>query len=243
MISLRGLTKRREGRDVLGGVTTTFARGEITAVVGPSGGGKTTLLRCVVGLDAFDAGEIQACGQSLGPSSRGSQKAALSEVRRRVGLVFQSFHLFGHRTALGNIIEAPVQVKGASVAEASARGHALLERVGLGHRAAAYPHELSGGEQQRVAIARALAMEPDVLLLDEPTSALDPERTAGLFEILGGLREDGKTLVIVTHEMAFAAKVADRVVVLHGGEVVEEGAPAEVLRAPKDVRTRAFLAV
>jgi polar amino acid transport system ATP-binding protein len=160
-----------------------------------------------------------------------------------VGLVFQSFHLFGHRTALGNIIEAPVQVKGASVAEASARGHALLERVGLGHRAAAYPHELSGGEQQRVAIARALAMEPDVLLLDEPTSALDPERTAGLFEILGGLREDGKTLVIVTHEMAFAAKVADRVVVLHGGEVVEEGAPAEVLRAPKDVRTRAFLAV
>jgi len=243
MIALVGLTKRREGRDVLGAVTTRFARGEITAVVGPSGGGKTTLLRCVVGLEAFDAGEIQACGQHLGPRSKGAQRATLAEVRRRVGLVFQSFHLFGHRTALGNVIEAPVHVKRASVAEASARGRALLERVGLAHRAAAYPHELSGGEQQRVAIARALAMEPDVLLLDEPTSALDPERTAGLLEILGALREEGKTLVVVTHEMAFAARIADRIVVLHGGEVVEEGAPAEVLSAPKDPRTRAFLAV
>jgi len=243
MISFARVTKRREGRDVLSAVSARFGRGEITAVVGPSGGGKTTLLRCVVGLDAFDAGEIQACGQSLGPGPAGAQKAALALVRRRVGLVFQAFHLFGHRTALGNVIEAPVHVKRASVALASERGRALLDKVGLGHRASAYPHELSGGEQQRVAIARALAMEPDVLLLDEPTSALDPERTAGLFEILGALREEGKTLVLVTHEMAFAARIADKVVVLHGGEVVEEGAPADVLRAPKDPRTRAFLAV
>jgi ABC-type polar amino acid transport system ATPase subunit len=243
MIALVGVTKRHEGRAVLDRVSMRFAEGRITAVVGPSGGGKSTLLRCIVGLEAFDAGEIQAFGHCLGPSPLDDQKARLAEVRRRVGLVFQAFHLFGHRTALGNVTEAPVHVKNMGVAEASARGRALLEKVGLAHRASAYPHELSGGEQQRVAIARALAMEPDALLLDEPTSALDPERTAGLFEILQGLREERKTLVIVTHEMTFAARIADHVVVLHGGEVVEEGAPAEVLRAPKDPRTRAFLAV
>jgi ABC-type polar amino acid transport system ATPase subunit len=243
MIELMGLTKRHDGRAVLAGVTTRFARGRITAVVGPSGGGKSTLLRCIVGLEAFDAGEVLACGQRVGPLPLGEQKAKLAEVRRRVGLVFQAFHLFGHRTALGNVVEAPIHVKKASVSAAMAEGRALLEKVGLAHRAAAYPHELSGGEQQRVAIARALAMEPDALLLDEPTSALDPERTAGLFDILGTLREEGKTLVIVTHEMAFAARIADHVVVLHGGEVVEEGAPKDVLAAPKDARTRAFLAV
>jgi polar amino acid transport system ATP-binding protein len=243
MIELVGLTKRRDGRAVLGGVTTRFVRGRITAVVGPSGGGKSTLLRCIVGLEAFDAGEVKACGQCVGPLPLGAQRAKLAEVRRRVGLVFQAFHLFGHRTALGNVIEAPIHVKKTSAPAAAAAGRALLEKVGLAHRADAYPHELSGGEQQRVAIARALAMDPDALLLDEPTSALDPERTAGLFEILGTLREEGKTLVIVTHEMAFAARIADQVVVLHGGEVVEEGTPKDVLAAPKDARTRAFLAV
>ncbi len=243
MIATTSLTKEHDGRRVLAGVTTRFDVGRVTAVVGPSGGGKSTLLRCIVGLEAHDAGEIVAFGHRLGPGPLGREKRALAAIRRRVGLVFQDYGLFAHRTALGNVIEAPVHVKKVSMKEATLRAYDLLEKVGLAHRADAYPREMSGGEQQRVAVARALAMDPEALLLDEPTSALDPERTAGLVAICRALRADGKTLVLVTHEMRFAEEVADRVVVLHGGTVVEEGSAAEVLRAPKDARTRAFLAV
>jgi polar amino acid transport system ATP-binding protein len=243
VIATTGLTREHAGRRILAGVTTRFEAGRVTAVVGPSGGGKSTLLRCIVGLEEHDAGEILAFGHRLGPGSLRGEKAALAGIRRCVGLVFQDYGLFGHRTAIGNVIEAPVHVKKVSVKDATARAEQLLENVGLAHRAYAYPYELSGGEQQRVAIARALAMDPEALLLDEPTSALDPERTAGLLAICRALRDEGKTLVLVTHEMRLAEELADRVVVLHGGSLVEEGTAAEVLRAPRDAKTRAFLAV
>jgi len=243
VISTSGLTKEHAGRWVLAGVTTRFEEGRVTAVVGPSGGGKSTLLRCIVGLEEHDAGNVVAFGHCLGPGPLRREKAALAGIRRSVGLVFQDYGLFAHRTALGNVIEAPVHVKKASPEEATLRARDLLDKVGLAHRAHAYPREMSGGEQQRVAIARALAMDPRALLLDEPTSALDPERTVALLAICRALRESGKTLVLVTHEMRVAEELADHVVVLHEGSVVEEGPPSEVLRAPQDARTRAFLAV
>jgi ABC-type polar amino acid transport system ATPase subunit len=218
VIATTGLTREHAGRRILAGVTTRFEAGRVTAVVGPSGGGKSTLLRCIVGLEEHDAGEVVAFGHRLGPGSLRGEKAALAAIRRCVGLVFQDYGLFGHRTAIGNVIEAPVHVKKVSVKYATARAEQLLENVGLAHRAHAYPHELSGGEQQRVAIARALAMDPEALLLDEPTSALDPERTAGLLAICRALRDEGKTLVLVTHEMRLAEALADRVVVLYGGK-------------------------
>jgi polar amino acid transport system ATP-binding protein len=196
-----------------------------------------------VGLEEHDAGDVLAFGHRLGPGPLRHEKAALAGIRRSVGLVFQDYGLFGHRTALGNVIEAPVHVKKVNLVEATAHAHDLLDKVGLAHRAHAYPREMSGGEQQRVAIARALAMDPRALLLDEPTSALDPERTVALLAICRALRESGKTLVLVTHEMRVAEELADHVVVLHEGSVVEEGPPSEVLRAPQDARTRAFLAV
>jgi polar amino acid transport system ATP-binding protein len=242
VIATTGLTKKQSGRLVLAGVTTRFEEGRITAIVGPSGGGKSTLLRCIAGLEEHDAGEVIVFGHRLGPGPVARDKSALAGIRRCVGFVFQDYGLFGHRTALGNVIEAPVHVKKQSTREATAHAQDLLERVGLPHRMHAYPQEMSGGEQQRVAIARALAMDPEALLLDEPTSALDPERTAGLVTILRALRDEGKTLVLVTHEMRLARELADRVVVLHEGSVVEEGSPSLVLRAPTDARTRAFLA-
>ncbi|WP_224364537.1 amino acid ABC transporter ATP-binding protein [Hyalangium versicolor] len=241
MIEVRELTKRYADRTVLDGISATFARGEVVALLGPSGGGKSTLLRCLNGLESFDAGSVRVGDCALEPGLGRGQSAQLWNIRRRVGFVFQQWNLFAHRTALGNVIEAPVHVKGQSVKEATERAKALLAKVGMSHREGAYPSEMSGGEQQRVAIARALAMEPEVLLMDEPTSALDPERVGDLVALLERLRSEGLTMVTVTHEMRFAQALASRVLVLHGGHIIEEGAPGEVLARPRHERTRAFL--
>jgi ABC-type polar amino acid transport system ATPase subunit len=243
MIQVTKLSKRYAERTILDDLSLQFEGGQVAAIVGPSGGGKSTLLRCVNGLERFDAGEVRVHDIAFGPGDTKECRRAQAAIRLRVGFVFQDWNLFAHRTALGNVIEAPVHVKKVPVAEATARGNDLLSKVGLAHRAGAYPHEMSGGEQQRVAIARALAMNPDALLLDEPTSALDPERTGEVLGVLRLLAKEGCTMILVTHEMAFAREVSHRIVVLHGGKVVEDGTPAEVLGAPKDARTRAFLRV
>jgi polar amino acid transport system ATP-binding protein len=228
MIAIEGLVKRRAERVVLGGVTVRFAEG-VTCVVGPSGGGKSTLLRCIDGLEDFDAGLVRVGDTTLGPGPEAMQRAERLAVRRRVGFVFQHFHLFSHRTALGNVVEAPMVVGGLSRRDAETRAMALLEKVGVAHRANALPHELSGGEQQRVAIARALAMNPEALLLDEPTSALDPERKEDVLALLRTLACEGTTMIVVTHEIAFARELADEVVVLDGGAIVDRGPAASVL--------------
>ncbi|NVJ26060.1 amino acid ABC transporter ATP-binding protein [Myxococcus sp. AM011] len=241
MIEVKDLCKRYDGRAVLDGINASFAPGEVVALVGPSGGGKSTLLRCLNGLEPFDSGSIRVGGDVLEPGALRARGTQVSNIRRRVGFVFQQWHLFAHRTALGNITEAPRYVRGLDAKAAMALGRALLEKVGLSHREGAYPSELSGGEQQRVAIARALAMEPEALLLDEPTSALDPERVGELVELLSRLRDDGLALVTVTHEMRFARELCSRMLVLHGGRILEEGTPAQVLERPRHERTRAFL--
>ena len=228
MITIARLTKRYEALTVLQDVSVRFAKGHVIALVGPSGGGKSTLLRCINGLEEFQAGEVRVDDVTLGAGR--CTRGALLAVRQRVGFVFQHFNLFAHRTALGNVIEAPVHVRKLPLAEATLRGEALLERVGMIHRRAAYPHELSGGEQQRVAIARALAMEPGALLLDEPTSALDPSLRAEVLAVLAKLAAEGTTMIIVTHEMSFARDVADRVVVLDNGRIQEDGSPREILK-------------
>jgi polar amino acid transport system ATP-binding protein len=241
MIDVQGLEKRYGDRTVIAGVSVSFNKGQVVCLIGPSGGGKSTLLRCLNGLESFDGGTITVGGEKLVPGGPRVNARALAGIRCRVGMVFQTWNLFAHRSAIGNIIEAPVHVKKVPVAEATERAHALLKKVGLGHRADAYPSEMSGGEQQRVAIARALAMDPEALLLDEPTSALDPERVGEVLDVLRALAEGGLTMLIVTHEMRFAKEVSDRVLVLHGGEVIEDGPPAEVLDRPQHERTRAFL--
>jgi ABC-type polar amino acid transport system ATPase subunit len=208
IIEVKQLTKTYGDRPILAGISATFSKGQVISLIGPSGGGKSTLLRCLNGLEEFDGGEIAIVGERLGPGRGRANARALAAIRGRVGMVFQQWNLFAHRTALGNVIEAPVYVKGAPLAEATARARQLLARVGLSHRADAYPHEMSGGEQQRVAIARALAMDPEVLLLDEPTSALDPERVGEVLDVLRGLADDGLTMLIVTHEMRFARSPA-----------------------------------
>ncbi|MBL8605654.1 MAG: amino acid ABC transporter ATP-binding protein [Myxococcales bacterium] len=241
MINVESLTKTYGPRTVLNGVSVAFEKGQVVSLIGPSGGGKSTLLRCLNGLEEFHGGAITIGRDVLKPGGAAVNKKALASIRQRVGMVFQTWNLFPHRTALGNVIEGPVHVKGLAVAEATARAEALLERVGLSHRKAAYPGEMSGGEQQRVAIARALAMEPEALLLDEPTSALDPERVGEVLDVLTGLAKDGLTMMVVTHEMRFAREVSHRTLVLHGGQIIEDGPPAEVIDNPKHERTRAFL--
>jgi len=242
VVAVRGLESRLGGKSVLGGIDLEVRRGEVVAVIGPSGSGKTTLLRAMNYLTPFAAGEVEIAGHRLRPGmSERTDAAALRAVRCRVGMVFQSFHLFPHFTALGNVAEAPRHVLGLTPAAADARARALLERVGLAAFAEASPHTLSGGQQQRVAIARALAMEPVVLLLDEPTSALDPRLVGEVLAVVADLAAGGQTMVIVTHEIGFARRVADRVVVLAGGRIVESGTPEEVLDRPQAVETRALL--
>ena len=241
MINVRTLCKRHGARTILADVTATVAKGEIVAIVGPSGGGKSTLLRCLNHLEWFDAGLIEIAGFTLRPGPAGADPTTLSRLRTKVGMVFQPWNLFPHLTALANITLAPRVVRGVAAPVAAAEARALLARVGLGDRAGAYPHELSGGQQQRVAIARALAQAPEVLLFDEPTSALDPERVGEVLDVLTALAKGGLTMLVVTHEMRFAREVSDRVLVLHGGAVIEDGAPAEVLDRPQHERTRAFL--
>jgi ABC-type polar amino acid transport system ATPase subunit len=233
MITIDAVAKRFGTRTVLGGVTVRFKRGRVSAIVGPSGGGKSTLLRCINGLERFDAGKITVAGLDLGPQKgqrpTRTERTTLGAIRQRVGMVFQQYGLFSHMSAIDNVIEAPVHVRGMPPAEARERAKVLLERVGVWHRRSAFPRELSGGEQQRVAIARALAMDPEALLLDEPTSALDPERKVEVVKVLRDLAKDGTTMVIVTHEPAIVRDIADFAVSLREGRVVTEGSPSEVL--------------
>ncbi len=233
-------------REVLHGITLTIEPGQVVALLGPSGSGKSTLLRAINHLETVDQGEITIDGEFIGYEQRGDLLYELPEKRvlqrrTRVGMVFQNFNLFPHLTALENIIEAPIALKRSARTEAIARARELLERVGLADHAEHYPRQLSGGQQQRVAIARALALDPDVLLFDEPTSALDPELVGEVLSVIRDLAHGGTTLIIVTHEIGFAAEVADHVIFIDGGRIVEQGPPAQVLRSPEQARTQEFL--
>jgi len=231
---------------VLKGIDLEVSPGEVVCVIGPSGSGKSTFLRCLNHLEKISAGRLSLDGELVGYQERGGRLHELHEKqiaaqRREVGMVFQRFNLFPHQTALENVMEAPLRVKRENRAEVAQRAQDLLARVGLGDRGASYPAQLSGGQQQRVAIARALAMRPKLMLFDEPTSALDPEMVGEVLDVMRGLAQDGMTMIVVTHEMGFAREVGDRVVFMDDGLVVEQGPPAQVLGAPKQERTRAFL--
>lgn len=241
-ITVKDLTKRYGSNLILDGITLDVTAGETVALIGPSGGGKSTLLRCLNCLNTFDAGQIQVGPHTLHPHSDGViPMAEALQVRRLLGMIFQDFQLFPHLTALQNVIEAPVQVLRQTPAAARERGLQLLDRVGLSARTNAYPHQLSGGQKQRVAIARALAMEPKGLLCDEITSALDPELKGEVLDVLEDLKKEGLTLLMVTHEIGFARRAADRVVVLAGGKIIENGPPSQVIDAPQTTRTQTFL--
>lgn len=242
LIEIADLTKSFGDRLVLDQVSLSVKAGETLAVLGPSGGGKSTMLRCINGLNSWDAGEVRVGAHVMRAGGNGEAAERVRQVRRLVGMVFQDYQLFPHLTALENVIEAPLHVRGIQRAEAVEAGRALLARVGLGDRAAAYPEQLSGGQKQRVAIARALAMQPQGLLCDEITSALDPELKHEVLSVLEDLKRDGLTLVMVTHEIGFARRAADRIVVLADGRIIEDGPPSQVLDAPKTERTRQFLA-
>ncbi|MBB1049691.1 amino acid ABC transporter ATP-binding protein [Dietzia sp. CW19] len=231
---------------VLKGIDIEVAAGEVLCLVGPSGSGKSTFLRCINHLERVDAGRLYVDGDLVGYREKGDKLYEISprhaaRQRRDIGMVFQHFNLFLHRTALENVIEAPMLVKGESRAEASERARALLEKVGLSEKADAYPAQLSGGQQQRVAIARALAMEPKLMLFDEPTSALDPELVGEVLGVMRDLADAGMTMIVVTHEMGFAREVADTIAFMDDGVVVEAGRPSEVLVTPAHQRTRDFL--
>jgi polar amino acid transport system ATP-binding protein len=232
---------------VLNGISFEVSAGEVCCIIGPSGSGKTTLLRCINRLEKIEGGMIYVAGRPVGVSVHGTKlremrPADLAAQRRDIGMVFQSFNLFPHKTVLANIIEAPMIVKKTPRKTAIADAHALLARVGLADKAAAYPDQLSGGQQQRVAIARSLAMNPKLMLFDEPTSALDPELVGEVLAVMKDLAEDGMTMIVVTHEMGFAREVADKVIFMDDGDIVETGTPAEVLANPQQPRTRSFLA-
>jgi len=234
-----GVDKHFGDHQVLRQVSLAIDEGECVAVIGPSGSGKSTLIRCINGLEPISAGSLTVLGRGVPTlDARG-----LTRLRGEIGMVFQSFNLYPHLTALQNITLAPRKAKGMAAAEAEALGRRLLERVHLADKAAAYPAQLSGGQQQRVAIARALAMTPRLLLFDEPTSALDPEMIREVLDVIGALAEDGITMAIVTHEMNFARSVADRVVFMDHGAIVEAGPPAQVMEAPRQARTRDFMAL
>ncbi len=247
MVRADGVRKHFGTVQVLRGVDLEVAPGEVACLLGPSGSGKSTFLRCINHLETVDGGSLRVDGHLVGYRQRGDKLYELKprEIaarRRDIGMVFQRFNLFAHMTALANVMEAPVRVLGESKAAARERARALLDRVGLGDKAGAYPAHLSGGQQQRVAIARALAMRPKLMLFDEPTSALDPELVGEVLDVMRGLAADGMTMVVVTHEMGFAREVADTVAFLDGGVVVEHGPPAQVLGGPRPERTRSFLA-
>jgi polar amino acid transport system ATP-binding protein len=236
MIELKGVHKSFGTHDVLRGVSASIAKGEVVCIIGPSGSGKSTLLRCINGLESYDAGEILVEGQKVDRSS-----PSIISVRTQVSMVFQRFNLFPHRTALENIIEGPIFVKREARAQAIERGRRLLSQVALAEKENAYPAQLSGGQQQRVAIARALAMQPKAILFDEPTSALDPELVGEVLGVMRKLADDGMTMVVVTHEMGFAKEVADRVLFIDGGDIVEQGSACEILNSPRHARTKDFL--
>lgn len=236
MIQITGLSKYFGDNQVLKSVSLQINKGEVVCLIGPSGSGKSTVLRCMNGLESYQGGEVKVFGQIVDQSS-----STIHDLRSRMGMVFQRFNLFGHRTVLENVMEGPVYVKKVSVQQARADALNLLDRVGLKDRADAYPAQLSGGQQQRVAIARALAMKPEAMLFDEPTSALDPELVGDVLDVMRSLAEEGMTMIVVTHEMGFAREVADRVCFLYDGVIVEEGLAEQVLGAPKHARTQDFL--
>jgi polar amino acid transport system ATP-binding protein len=239
-IKLSNVTKRFGERTILDSISLSIPAGETVALLGPSGGGKSTLIRCINGLNAFDGGEVQIGPHRLVAGSR-NRRAEVQQVRRGFGMIFQDFQLFPHLNVMDNVIEAPLRVLRLPRSEARTRAICLLERVGMAEHRSAYPQQLSGGQKQRVAIARALAMEPSGLLCDEITSALDPELKGEVLAVLEDLKRDRLTIVLVTHEIGFARRAADRVVVLCDGRILEEGPPAEVLNRPKTERMATFL--
>jgi len=247
IVRMRGVVKRFGDEVVLRGLDLDVRRGETLAVIGGSGSGKSTILRILMTLEGIDGGRVEIDGDSVFTEERDGREvpaseAHLREIRRKVGMVFQHFNLFPHMTALGNVMEAPRRVLGLPRAEAEARARELLARVGLAEKADAHPARLSGGQQQRVAIARALAMQPEIMLFDEVTSGLDPELVGEVLDVLRELARAGDmTMLIVTHQMHFAREIADRVVFLEGGRIVEEGAPEAIFTAPEKERTREFL--
>ena len=235
MIHVNNLHKSFGKNDVLKGINEHIKKGEVVVVIGPSGSGKSTFLRCLNLLEEPTSGEIVFEGNSIT-----DKKVDINKIREKMGMVFQQFNLFPHKTVLENLTIAPIKVKGISKAEAEKKAFELLERVGLTDKAKAYPSSLSGGQKQRIAIARALAMEPDVMLFDEPTSALDPEMVGEVLSVMKDLAKDGMTMVVVTHEMGFAKEVADRLLFVDGGKIIEDDKPEVVFEHPKNERAREF---
>jgi polar amino acid transport system ATP-binding protein len=246
MVKAEGVHKRFGRLEVLRGISLEVARGEVMCIIGPSGSGKSTFLRAINHLEKINSGRLWVDGKLVGYVQRGDKLHELhdrevSKRRAEIGMVFQRFNLFPHKTALENVIEAPRLVRGASKSQATEEAHALLERVGLADKLVSYPAQLSGGQQQRVAIARALAMKPKLMLFDEPTSALDPELVGDVLDVMRNLARDGMTMIVVTHEMGFAREVGDQLVFMDEGVIVEAGDPRAVLANPQHQRTQAFL--
>ncbi|GHH97595.1 amino acid ABC transporter ATP-binding protein [Neobacillus kokaensis] len=240
MISIKGLFKQFGQLEVLKGIDIKVEKGKVVVVIGPSGSGKTTMLRCLNVLETPSKGILSIGGQTLDFSQNVSKKN-IAAFRRLTGMVFQNYNLFPHMTALENVMEGPVIVKGENKQKARQRAQGLLEKVGLGDKVNYYPSQLSGGQQQRVGIARALAMEPEVMLFDEPTSALDPELVGEVLKVMKDLAKEGMTMIVVTHEMRFAREAADEVIFMDGGVVVERNKPDEMFTTPKEERTKKFL--
>jgi polar amino acid transport system ATP-binding protein len=236
MIELVDIHKRFGRNEVLKGISASVSKGEVVCIIGPSGSGKSTILRCINGLESYDGGDIRIDGMRVDRNA-----ASIVSIRTQVSMVFQRFNLFPHRTALENVVEGPVFVKKEPRAQAIERGRALLAQVGLMDKADSHPPQLSGGQQQRVAIARALAMQPKAILFDEPTSALDPELVGEVLSVMRKLADDGMTMLVVTHEMGFAREVADRVLFIDGGVIVEQGQARTMLNKPQHPRTLDFL--
>ena len=237
MIEASNLTKRFGDLEVFKDITVNVKKGEVLCIIGPSGSGKSTFLRCLNHLEEINGGKIVIEGEALDPKD----KKQMRSLTTKMGMVFQQFNLFPHMTVLQNVMEAPLVVRKEDKEVVLERAKKLIDKVGLGDKTDYYPSKLSGGQKQRVAIARALAMNPDIMLFDEPTSALDPELVGEVLTVMKDLANEGMTMVVVTHEMGFAKEVADRVIFMDGGKIVEEGKPADIFRSPKEVRTKAFL--
>lgn len=247
MLQVKNIHKSFNGTEVLQGLDLELCEGEVLAVIGPSGSGKSTFLRCIVRLERIDSGEIVLEGDTMVSTDENgavhyAPEASIRAIRRKMGMVFQDFNLFPHLNVTQNLTIAPVRVLREDKQAAAEKAHALLEKVGLGDKKNSYPYELSGGQKQRVAIARALAMEPDILCFDEPTSALDPELTGEVLKVIQDLAADNMTMIVVTHEMGFAREVADRVVFMDGGRIIEQGLPKDILLNPQTQRMQDFLA-
>ena len=237
MIEASNVTKRFGSLEVFKDISVNVKKGEVLVIIGPSGSGKSTFLRCLNHLEEINGGKIIIEGETLD----GKNKKLVRRITTKMGMVFQNFNLFPHMTAIQNIMEAPLVVRKESKEEVLERANRLMKKVGLEDKADYYPSKLSGGQKQRVAIARALAMNPDIMLFDEPTSALDPELVGEVLSVMKDLAKEGMTMIVVTHEMGFAKEVADRVIFMDGGKIVEEGKPADVFSHPKELRTKAFL--